>query len=130
MEPARPHPVSTTDALAGLQFLADRSPHTTDEAAADAFALVAPYRDGGVFVGHWAGNSEWERHIADEIVMALDGETTIFFLDDAGEHPGRLGPGDLVVVPQGTWHRFETPEGVKVLSVTPQPTDHTAERPS
>jgi hypothetical protein len=27
-------------------------------------------------------------------------------------------------VPQGTWHRFTTPEAVKVLTVSPQPTDH------
>ncbi len=83
-----------------------------------------------MFVGHWAGDSEWERHgVADEIVMVLDGETTIFFLGEEGEQPARLRSGDLVIVPQGTWHRFETPDGVKVLSVTPQPTDHTAQRP-
>ena len=34
-----------------------------------------------------------------------------------------------VVVPQGTWHRFETPESVLVMSVTPQPTDHSTEPP-
>ena len=129
MEPVRPQPVSTSAALAGVRFFADRTPRTTDDEASDAFAMVAPYRDGGIFVGHWAGTSEWERHVADEIVMVLDGETTIFFLAEDGEQPGRLGPGELVVVPQGTWHRFETPEGVKVLSVTPQPTDHSAELP-
>ena len=131
MEPTRPQPVSTTRALSGLQFLADRSPRTTDDEAADAFAMLAPYRDGGVFVGHWAGDSEWERHrAADEIVMVLDGETTIFFLAEDGEQPARLRSGDLVIVPQGTWHRFETPTGVKVLSVTPQPTDHAVQLPS
>jgi len=34
-----------------------------------------------------------------------------------------------VIVPQGVWHRFDTPEEVRVLSVTPQPTDHQTERP-
>jgi len=33
------------------------------------------------------------------------------------------------VVPQGTWHRFEAPVGVKVMTVTPLPTDHRADRP-
>jgi len=109
----------------------DRTPRTTGEEAAEAFAELARYREGGVFVGHWAGDSEWERHrIADEIVMVLDGETTIFFLDDEGEQSARLEADDLVVVPRGTWHRFETPKGVKLLSVTPQPTDHTAQLPS
>ncbi len=31
----------------------------------------------------------------------------------------------LIVVPQGHWHRFEAPDGVTVLSATPQPTEHT-----
>jgi quercetin dioxygenase-like cupin family protein len=131
MEPARPLPVSIADALSGVQFLGDRTPHTTAEEAADAFALIAPYREGGVFVGHWAGTSEWERHpVADEIVLVIEGRTTIFFLAEGGEHPAALGPGDLVVVPRGIWHRFDTPESVKLLSVTPQPTDHAAQRPS
>lgn len=32
----------------------------------------------------------------------------------------------VIVVPQGHWHRFDAPDGVTVLSATPQPTDHTA----
>ena len=55
--------------------------------------------------------------------MVMEGETTIFFRGDGGEHSARLEAGDLVV-PQGTWHRFETPNEVKLLTVTPQPTDH------
>jgi mannose-6-phosphate isomerase-like protein (cupin superfamily) len=34
--------------------------------------------------------------------------------------------GMLIVVPQGHWHRFHAPDGVTVLTATPQPTDHTA----
>ena len=36
----------------------------------------------------------------------------------------------LAHLPGGTWHRFETPEQVKLLSVTPQPTDHTPDQPT
>jgi mannose-6-phosphate isomerase-like protein (cupin superfamily) len=36
-----------------------------------------------------------------------------------------LSAGMLIVVPQGHWHRFEAPDGVTVLSATPQPTEHT-----
>ncbi len=32
-------------------------------------------------------------------------------------------------VPQGIWHRFESPKGVNVQSITPQPTDHQTEHP-
>lgn len=130
MPETRPHPISIDRAIAALTFLYDRTPTTTVEESADAFTRLSDYRDGGIFVGHWAGSSEWERHsVGEEIVMVFDGETTLTFLAGDGEQSSRLGAGDLVVVPQGTWHRFETPDGVKVLSVTPQPTDHRADRP-
>jgi mannose-6-phosphate isomerase-like protein (cupin superfamily) len=123
-------PISIDDAVAALTLLPDRSPTTTVEQSRDAFKLLSTYREGGIFVGHWAGSSEWERHtVGDEIVMVIEGETTITFLRDAGEQSAPLAAGELVIVPQGTWHRFDTPRGVKVLSVTPQPTDHSPDRP-
>ena len=125
-----PVPISVAGALGGLTFLADRTPDTTPEEAAGAFALLADYRDGGIFVGHWAGRSEWERHgVADEIVVVLEGATTITFRTDDGERSAALVAHDMVVVPKGTWHRFDTPDGVRLFSVTPQPTDHNAETP-
>lgn len=125
-----PQPITIQQAIDGLTFLADRTPGTTDEQAGNAFARLADYRDGAVFVGHWAGRSEWERHpVGDEIVMVTGGETTITFLVDDDERSAVLRAGDLVVVPQGTWHRFDTPTEVALLSVTPQPTDHRVERP-
>ena len=126
-----PLPVSIDDAVAALTFLPDRTPTTTAEQSGGAFRQLSSYREGGIFVGHWAGNSEWERHaVGEEIVMVLEGGTTIFFLTDQGEQSADLGAGELVVVPQGTLHRFETSEGVKLLSVTPQPTDHSPGRPA
>ncbi len=126
-----PFAVSIDSAIAKLTFLSDRTPTTTDEESRDAFALLSDYRDGGVFVGHWAGNSEWERHtVGDEIVMVLQGRTTIFFLGGEHDRAADLTPGEFVIVPQGIWHRFETPEGVKILSVTPQPTEHASDRPA
>lgn len=111
-----PVPISVNEAIAQLTFLPDRTPSGVNEASAAAFNRLCGYRDGAIFVGHWAGHSEWERHaVADEIVMVVDGTTTIFFLDGDTEHPASLGPGELVVVPQGTWHRFETPDAVTVL---------------
>jgi mannose-6-phosphate isomerase-like protein (cupin superfamily) len=130
MDDADPAPISINDAISQLTFLPNRTPAGGDEESADAFKRLADYRDGAIFVGHWAGHSEWERHGAgDEIVMVIDGATTIFFLDGDTERAASLQPGELVVVPMGTWHRFETPDGVKLLSVTPEPTDHTCDRP-
>jgi uncharacterized cupin superfamily protein len=131
MAETRPQPFDIHEAIADLTFLPDRTPTTTAEESEDAFARMCAYRDGAIFVGRWAGKSEWERHaVGDEIVMVIGGETTITFLAGDDEQSSQLRAGDLVVVPQGTWHRFDTPDEVKVLSVTPQPTDHRSDRPN
>ncbi len=123
-------PISLNKAFSDVTFLADRKPDTPDEISAGAFAMLADYRDGGIFIGHYAGNSEWERHgQGDEIVMVLEGETTLFIFEDHQETPYRIGAGEMIVVPQGLWHRFETPNGVKIMSVTPSPTDHRLDHP-
>jgi mannose-6-phosphate isomerase-like protein (cupin superfamily) len=124
----KPNPQSVPATIDALTFMPDRTTTTTGEQSADAFARLADYRDGGIFVGHWAGESPWERHpVGDEIVMIIDGGTTLYFMTDGKEMSSELCAGDLVVVPQNTWHRFVTPESVKVMSVTPQPTEHTLE---
>lgn len=131
MKDHSPDPVSVTAEIEALRFLPDRTPSTDASQRAGAFRQLRVCRDGGIFIGHWAGASEWERHTAgDEVVMVMDGATTIFYLLEHGEESAALRAGDLVVVPEGTWHRFETPLFVKLLSVTPQPTDHSDVHPT
>ncbi len=123
-------PISITAAFSEVRFLANRTPETSDEEAEGAFAMLSEYRDGAVFIGHYAGNSQWERHVnGDEIVFVVEGETTLILLVKDSEIPNTLGQGELLVVPKNTWHRFETSKAVKIMSVTPQPTDHSIERP-
>ena len=70
----RPTPVSIDAALESLTFLPDRTPLTSRD---DYFAVLSPYRDGGMFVAHYAGETEWERHnTGDEVVMVLEGRTS------------------------------------------------------
>ena len=122
--------VSIQEHLNQLTFLRGRTPHTTDDEAAGAFAMLSDFQNGGVYVGHYQGDSEWERHChGDELVMVIEGETTLFILQDGQQTPNLLRSGELIIVPQGLWHRFETPDAVKVLSITPQPTDHQVEHP-
>ena len=122
--------LSLPQAFEKLRYYATRTPDSSDEELADAFAQLSSYRDGGIFIGHYAGYSEWERHSqGDEIVYVLEGKTTLILLNEFGEISNELGAGQLLVVPINTWHRFETPEGVKILTVTPQPTDHSQETP-
>ncbi len=130
MSSSGPSPISIGDAIAELRFLPDRTPSTPADQSAGSFSELSTYRDGGIFVGHWAGRSEWERHaVGDEIVMVVGGQTTIVFLTDGGEQAADLRAGELVVVPAGMWHRFETAERVQLMTATPQPTDHSVTRP-
>ena len=118
-------------ALATRPVLRGRSPETPADEAAEAFATLAAFRDGGVFAGSFEGESAWERHATgDELVHILSGETTLTILTDDGPQVLKMKAGMLTVVPRGCWHRFHAPDGVTVLTATPQPTDHsTAEDP-
>jgi mannose-6-phosphate isomerase-like protein (cupin superfamily) len=122
---------SLTDVLSTLKHLPNRSPAMAfGDDASEAFAEVAPYRDGAVYVSYYSGSSEWERHPnGDEVVMVLDGTTTVILLNDATEERFFLSENELVVIPKGIWHRFENSEQLKVMTITPQPTEHSLERP-
>lgn len=122
--------ISISNALNKLSRYDGRTPQTKDDEMGGAFAILSDYRDGAIYIGDYSGFSEWERHPAgDELVTVLCGETNLVLLTKEGEISNHLTEGGLLVVPQGVWHRFESPEGVKVLTVTPQPTDHTVTYP-
>jgi uncharacterized cupin superfamily protein len=118
-------------ALAGLPVLRGRSPETSADEAAAAFATLARFGEGALFVGSFEGESDWERHSkGDELVQIIAGAARLTILTDAGPQLLELKAGMLAVVPQGCWHRFDAPDGVSLLTATPQPTDHsTAEDP-
>jgi len=123
--------ISISKEFEKLTFVGNRTPESTDEELEGAFLELSGYRDGAIFIGHYAGNSEWERHSkGDEIVYVLEGETSIVLLTQNGEMSNLLRSGELLIVPQNTWHRFETSEGVKIMTVTPQPTDHSLGHPN
>jgi len=117
--------------LSTVKYLPNRKPESGfNGETAGVFALVSRYRDSSIYVGHYSGSSEWERHQnGDEIVFALDGSTTVVLLADGVEQRVQLNGGELVVVPQGAWHRFEGSDSLKVMSVTPTPTDHSLGQP-
>jgi mannose-6-phosphate isomerase-like protein (cupin superfamily) len=119
-------------ALQPLQVWHGRKPRGGDaEPGGNYFATLAAYRDGAIFAGSFDGDSEWERHAnGDEVVHVLAGETELTVITAEGPQVLRLAEGMLTVVPRGCWHRFHAPKGVTVLTVTPQPTEHsTAEDP-
>ena len=111
--------------LAKLSFLHNRGKDTTEAEKQAAFTNLTPYRDGGVFSGSFSGISEWERHAqGDEIVHILDGATTLTIMTDDGPQSFAMTAGMMIVIPQGHWHLFQAPEGVTVMTITPQPTEH------
>jgi mannose-6-phosphate isomerase-like protein (cupin superfamily) len=119
-------PVNIKAALVGRPVLHGRGSEAREGDAKAAFAVLAPFRDGAVFAGSFSGESPWERHLkGDEIVYVLDGATTITIMTDEGPRPFELHAGMLIIVPQGSWHRFHAPTPVTLLTATPQPTEHT-----
>lgn len=119
-----PRAVDIETELSRVTFLEGRSRETTPEEEAAAFAVLAKYRDGGVFAGGFAGESPWERHPNDELVHILKGGARLTILTEDGPEAFELREGMLIVVPRGLWHRFHAPDGVTVLAVTPEPTEH------
>jgi len=110
--------------LAKLTHFA-RTPTSPEAERKKGLAKLAPYRDGGIFTSKFIGSGGWERHPnGDEIVYILEGATMLRSITDEGPQAQELRAGMMVVVPQGMWHRFESPGGVTLMSVTPLPTDH------
>ena len=110
--------------IAKRPFLRGRSEATESEAG-EAFATLAAFGNGAIFAGGFSGETPWECHRnGDELVQILDGRTTLTILTDAGPEALDMTAGMLAVVPQGAWHRFHAPDGVTVLTATPQPTEH------
>ncbi len=110
--------------IAKRPFMHGRGEATEGEAS-EAFATLAAFGNGAIFAGGFSGETPWERHRnGDELVQILDGRTTLTILTDAGPEALDLTAGMLAVVPQGAWHRFHAPDGVTLLTATPQPTDH------
>jgi mannose-6-phosphate isomerase-like protein (cupin superfamily) len=120
-------PIDFNAALADLTMLRNRTPQTTRAERAGSAKAVLPYRDGAVFISKFAGSGGWERHrVGEELVHIIDGAGILHLMDADGPQTLTLSAGVMAVVPQGVWHRFEVPEGITLMTVTPQPTDHPA----
>jgi len=118
--------VNIATELSKLKPLTGRTPQTSAEEESAAFSTLFNFNNGGIFTGSFAGDSPWERHgNGDEIVQVIAGETELTIMTDTGPETLSLSAGMMTVVPQGAWHRFHAPDGVSVLTATPQPTDHT-----
>jgi len=110
-----------------MPMLRGRRPETTEaeRQQSGAFVRLAPFRDGNIFSAKFSGNAAWERHPnGDELVQIVDGTTTLHIMTDDGPQSYALKAGMVAIVPQNTWHRFEAPDGVSIVTATPKPTEH------
>jgi mannose-6-phosphate isomerase-like protein (cupin superfamily) len=110
-----------------LNLLRGRKPETTEaeRKASGGFATLAPFRDGNIYSAKFSGDGAWERHPnGDELVQIVDGSATLHLMTDDGPKSFAVSAGTMIIVPQGTWHRFHAPEGVSLLTATPKPTEH------
>lgn len=108
-----------------LTMLQGRTPQTTGSDRKGSSAQLAAYRDGSIFTTKFNGIGAWERHPkGDEFVQILEGSTTLDLETVAGIEAIELKAGMIAVVPQGAWHRFRSPTGVALMTVTPLPTEH------
>jgi mannose-6-phosphate isomerase-like protein (cupin superfamily) len=118
--------IDLTAELAKLKMLQGRTPQTTSADRAGTSAQLAPYRDGALFTSKFAGKGAWERHAnGDELVHILDGSATLDIVTEDGPPQSiTVRAGMVAIVPQGAWHRFQSPDGVTLMTATPRPTDH------
>ena len=76
-----------------------------------------PFSDGAsLHSGHW------ERHpLGDEVLCLLEGRVRVILrATEAGDGRGMpLEPGQMLVVPRGSWHRLEALEPGRLLFITP-----------
>jgi mannose-6-phosphate isomerase-like protein (cupin superfamily) len=113
--------------FAKLTLLRGRTPQMTEveRKGSGGFATLAPFGDGNIFSAKFTGDGAWERHPnGDELVQIVDGSATLYIVAEDGPKTYPVSAGTMIIVPQGTWHRFHSPEGVSLLTATPKPTEH------
>lgn len=122
--------ISINNGFSKVKRFENRRPESSNEAMKNAFVKLTDFDQSAIYLTHYSGFSEWERHPAgDELVQVIEGETSLVLLEGEVEHKHKLMSGELFVVPQGVWHRFESPKGLKVLTITPPPTEHSLAKP-
>jgi uncharacterized cupin superfamily protein len=78
------------------------------------------------------GVSPWERHPqGEELLQIIEGSVDIEVLTDTGSEIVSMNQGDVLIVPQGLWHRHRVPTQLAELYATTGSTEHsTAENPN
>jgi quercetin dioxygenase-like cupin family protein len=112
-------------AISSLTCLKGRTPTSDGAALEGAFGTLMRTEECGIFTACFQGTSAWERHPnGDELVQVVKGSATVSVLHAGKENNLEMTAGSVTIVPRGAWHRFQAPDGVTVMTMTPQPTEH------
>src|SRR5260370_34780237 len=90
--------------LAGLTMLRGRSASTPADQVKAAFAVLAPFRDGSVFAGRFAGETAWDRHGGGDATGGRPDRAAPRPIIGAGR-PRGLAPPAPPRLPAGRGHR-------------------------
>ena len=124
MESRPPSIIDLNAELAKLTMFRERTPESTMADRKGSAARLASYRDGALTATKFAGKGHWERHLAgDELIHILDGTATLEIVGEDGPKAFALRTGMIAVNPQGAWHRFQSSEGVTLMTATPFPSE-------
>lgn len=108
-----------------LVLLQGRTPQTTSEERAGSSAELGTCHDATLFASKFSGLGAWERHPkGEELVQVIDGAATVDIVTADTSRSVDVRAGMLLVVPQGAWHRFRSPDGITLMTVTPRPSEH------
>lgn len=111
--------------LAKLKMFEGRTPTSTQADRKGSSGPLATYRDATVFASKSAGRGAWERHLeGDELVYVVEGAATLHLFEGGTSRPIAVEKGNLAVVPAGLWHRFDYPNGITLLAITPGKSEH------
>ncbi len=120
-----PKAVDIMKEVASRRVWTGRTPEGDENEQSDVFAILAETEATGIYAGSFQGKSAWERHVAgDELVQVVDGAADVTIIVDGTPTILSMKKGMVTMVPKGCWHRFDAPDGVTVLTMTPSPTDH------
>jgi mannose-6-phosphate isomerase-like protein (cupin superfamily) len=125
IESRTPSIIDLNAELAKLTMFRGRTPGSTMADRKGSAARLASYRDGALTATKFAGKGHWERYLAgDELIHILDGTATLEIAGEDGPPKSfTLRAGMIAVNPQGAWHRFQSSEGVALMTATPFPSE-------
>ena len=106
-----------------IKLIDNRGPHTTEDEVFKAFRSlgIGDFKNADLYFGGADGNAGWECHPAgDELVQIIAGATEFDIIVEDDIQTLQLPAGNVLIVPEGCWHRFRSADGVTLMTATPK----------